>query len=329
MNGSESQEQKSEETSKQKDESGSKPPPPRWSWSWSADLLRAVTGFFWMVIAAAFVFILLRPVLPALLSHLDSIAIGPEWAHIELSFRGLTEASPNVGSAEHSPAPLTEAELKPLQARAIQVAAKITGRRILWVDNRIPDKEYAALTSVGFTLDVVNSTEAALARLDQQGYDLMVTNMRRKEDEFAGVTLLNAMCQRHIYVPGIIYSWGFDPATGVPINAAHAQNRAELLQLVFDAAELGFPKARCEPNFCTTGSTDPACVPEVRLAPHVPDRASAFTYASGPTAIAATASQARAWAPASGPAPASHPRVWAPATSAATASQGYASAPQE
>lgn len=233
-----------------------------------ADLLRAITGLLWLVavvVAGVVLFKAIAPAIPGLLANVESLSLGSEWAHVEVKFRELTEPSSD-------PRVLKEAELKPLQARAKQVAPKIEGKRILWVDEHFPsanEKEIAVLTGLGFTIDTVTKTDTALAELDKRGYDLLITNMLRDGDNFAGVKLLDKMCATHIYVPGIIYTWGFDTATGVPLNAVGvAFTRARMFQLIFDIAELGFPKPMCLPNSCTADTMNtPACQLSKRFSP--------------------------------------------------------------
>jgi hypothetical protein len=84
--------------------------------------------------------------------------------------------------------------------------------------------------------------------------------------------------RQELLVPGIIHSWGLDSSTGIPVNAAHATNRATLFHLIFDEAELGSPRAQCKPNFCTSDSHEQACNLKKRLAPQYPNMASAFLY---------------------------------------------------
>ncbi|MGY6157351.1 hypothetical protein [Paraburkholderia graminis] len=211
--------------------------------------------------AAAIILLLstLKPALPGLLSRLDTLSLGPDWAHVELKFKELTVPSRD----QDAPEPLNETELKPLENRSKQVAGKLLGKRILWVDDNFPQansKEIAALRSLGLAIDTFKSTDDALAVLTRQGYDLVITDMRQASDDFAGKRLLNGMCEANILTPGIIYSYRFDSATGVPRNAAGTSwNRAHLFQLIFDIAELEFPPARCRPNWCTPTSTEPEC----------------------------------------------------------------------
>lgn len=225
------------------------------------ELIRATTGLLWVLLALTLVLVLagsLRPAISMLAAHVDSLSVGPEWAHIEVKFQQLAEGSADM----RAPAPLKNSELIPLQKRAMQVLPRIYGRRILWVDSNFPranQKEISSLTELGFSIDMVKTTAEAMSAMSKRGYDLLITNMKR-DDDFSGRRLMDNMCYSHIHIPGIIYSWGFNPEAGVPLNAVGAAaSRAQLLQMIFDTAELGFPLARCLPAWCTANDTSQDC----------------------------------------------------------------------
>lgn len=225
------------------------------------EMIRAISGLLWVFLAFILVLVLagsLHPAVSMLAAHLDSLSVGPEWARVEVKFQQLAEGPADV----RAPAPLKDSELISLQRRAIQVLPRIYGRRILWVDSNFPrsnQKEISALTDLGFSIDKVKTTAEAMSAMSKQGYDLLITNMKR-DDDFAGRRLMNNMCYSHIHTPAIIYSWGFNPEAGVPLNAVGAAaSRSQLLQMIFDTAELGFPLARCLPAWCTANDTSQDC----------------------------------------------------------------------
>jgi CheY-like chemotaxis protein len=116
-----------------------------------------------------------------------------------------------------------------------------TGSRILWVDDRPMNQRFErrSLEALGITFDTVLSTDDALAKLALNGYDVVISDMGRPPDARAGYTLLDAMRQRGIRTPFIIYT-----ASNTPEHAAEARTRGavgitnkadELFNLVLNA----------------------------------------------------------------------------------------------
>jgi len=221
----------------------------------------AITGLLWAILGlgvALIAIIELRPAIPLLLSRIDTLSIGTSLTKISISLKELTEAS---GKSDH--APLTESELKPLESRARILISQIRGRNILWMDSNFPEanqRERNALSGLGFSIETVKSTADAMSAMNRQGYDLIITNMQQGDEEYAGRHLMDEMCHSRIHIPGVIYSRRFNPEDGVPLNAVGAaRNRAQLFQLIFDTAELGFPKTRCLPAWCNAADTSSVC----------------------------------------------------------------------
>jgi len=85
---------------------------------------------------------------------------------------------------------------------------RYAGKRILWVDDQPENNTYEvqSFRSLGMLIHQSKSTEDALDALSREHYDVVITDMLRGTDRQAGYELLDAMRQRHIDAPVIIYS---------------------------------------------------------------------------------------------------------------------------
>jgi CheY-like chemotaxis protein len=82
------------------------------------------------------------------------------------------------------------------------------GMRVLWVDDRPANNvlERRSLEAIGIEFDLSTSTEDALRRLGATSYDAVISDMGRPPDPRAGYTLLDAMRQKGIKTPFVIYA---------------------------------------------------------------------------------------------------------------------------
>lgn len=125
-----------------------------------------------------------------------------------------------------------------------------SGRRVLWVDDR-PDNnvlERRSLEVLGIKFDLSLSTEDALARLSTETFDAVISDMDRPPDSQAGYTLLDAMRQRGVTTPFIIYAGSNAPehkAEAARHGANGSTNRPdELFALVLAAVGLEGARGR-------------------------------------------------------------------------------------
>ena len=84
---------------------------------------------------------------------------------------------------------------------------------VLWVDDR-PDNnrfERQALEAFGVRFALATSTDDALAQLQRQHFDLVVSDMERHPDRRAGYTLLDVMREHDDKTPVIIYAGSRSP----------------------------------------------------------------------------------------------------------------------
>jgi ActR/RegA family two-component response regulator len=81
-------------------------------------------------------------------------------------------------------------------------------KRILWVHgNRSHDQfESAAFQVLGASVEFCLTTDEALDHVKRHPFDLIISNMRREDDEEAGLTLFDSLTARRSAVPFIIYT---------------------------------------------------------------------------------------------------------------------------
>jgi CheY-like chemotaxis protein len=81
--------------------------------------------------------------------------------------------------------------------------------RVLWVDDN-PDNnlyETVALERLGRVVTKATSTDAGMAYLSQQlGFALVITDLGRRDDPKAGITLIRRMQQSGIALPVVVYT---------------------------------------------------------------------------------------------------------------------------
>jgi CheY-like chemotaxis protein len=102
-------------------------------------------------------------------------------------------------------------------ANAIKTAEQVTNdislrtaqsKRILWVDDKPTNNQYEkeAFEALGLQVTDAVSTDAALALLQRQKYDLIISDMDRPEGARAGYDLLAKIKEQKITTPLIFYS---------------------------------------------------------------------------------------------------------------------------
>jgi CheY-like chemotaxis protein len=85
---------------------------------------------------------------------------------------------------------------------------ELQGKRVLWVDDRPEGNRYEmlALREYGVHLTIARSTDDALDGLTDSDFDLIISDMKRGDDEEAGYDLLGKLLTRSIHVPFIFYT---------------------------------------------------------------------------------------------------------------------------
>jgi CheY-like chemotaxis protein len=124
--------------------------------------------------------------------------------------------------------------------RAARLQTLIRGARILLVNDVPSEMQHviAILCELGVEVEVVTATEEALSRLNQHGYDVIVSDMLRGTSEDEGLKFLTRMRQNRIHCPIIFTVGRYQSDRGTPPYAFGITNRVdELLNLLFDAIE--------------------------------------------------------------------------------------------
>jgi DNA-binding NtrC family response regulator len=115
--------------------------------------------------------------------------------------------------------------------------------RILWVDAH-PEWNSDLIRlfeRYEMVVDVVRSTDEALARVRASTYNLVVPDMWRDTEHpscAAGLTLMDALSRYRKCPPILIWAAQFDPKLGMhPAAFGYAKHASELVHLVIDVME--------------------------------------------------------------------------------------------
>jgi CheY-like chemotaxis protein len=149
-----------------------------------------------------------------------------------------------VADIEPGPALLRDAEAvyaaSPVMRRYQMVSQVLQGARILWVDDR-PDNnlfERATFTSMGATISLATSTDEAVAMLQAEPADVLISDMERYGNAEAGLQLLKSIQGLPERPDMIFYVGSLDRARGTPPGAFGITDRPdELIHLVLDVLE--------------------------------------------------------------------------------------------
>jgi CheY-like chemotaxis protein len=125
----------------------------------------------------------------------------------------------------------------PALLRARALAPRLQGVRILWVDDR-PDavhREVAMLERLGMRVVQVERTEDALARLERERFDLVISDVARGGRPDEGVRALPALREKAMGAPVAFYVARLDAGRPLPDGAlGMTDDPEELLELVMD-----------------------------------------------------------------------------------------------
>jgi len=176
------------------------------------DILAKLIGV--IVWPAVIIFILVRfgKIIGTLLSSLTEFSI--KGAGFEASGKMKTEAAAALGAAlvkqrssESVPDDprLASQVVESVPPRVVQQASK---SNILWVDDHPENNihERRSLEAFGINIVPAESTEEALARIREQSFDAIISDMGRAGDSEAGLTLLDKLRAAGNFTPFIIYA---------------------------------------------------------------------------------------------------------------------------
>jgi len=122
--------------------------------------------------------------------------------------------------------------------RAQLVEPALRGARILWIDDRPEGNvwEYDCLTALGAGVKTVETTRSAVACLEREPYDLVISDVDREGRRSAGIEDIPRLQVRERATPVILYVTTLEP--GVPPGAFGITARPdELLHLCMDVLE--------------------------------------------------------------------------------------------
>lgn len=150
-------------------------------------------------------------------------------------------AAEELGTAAHQrDIPVDADRLTLLVDRAKSMTEEITQTRILWIDD-VPAfvvHERVALTKLGASIDTVTTDLDAYDLLSADpSYGLMISDIRRGQDEVAGINLLRHLRSSGITVPVIFYTGRVDPSRPIEGAEAVVDDPAELVREVLRVAQ--------------------------------------------------------------------------------------------
>lgn len=88
------------------------------------------------------------------------------------------------------------------------IARRLDGASILWVDDRPSNNVYErkSLEALGVHFILTTSTEDALAKIRENHFDVIISDMGRPPDPKAGYTLLDQLRRAGVDTPFIVYA---------------------------------------------------------------------------------------------------------------------------
>ena len=202
------------------------------------ELVKLIPSILWFFLVVVLLKLFYRPIRDDLLPNLTSLKAGG----VELSFvKDSIDAALKL--AEKSPQWKVEVSSEDKE-RALRRAKKhlrvFRDARFLWVDDN-PDNNVNELVMFGqlkVSTQTAQNTEEALEMLKGGSYDLVISDMKRDNDNTAGLKFLKQFRKVDETTPVIFYLGDFDPKKGVPAQAFGITKRPdELLHLTLDALE--------------------------------------------------------------------------------------------
>jgi len=122
--------------------------------------------------------------------------------------------------------------------RAHYVRPVIQDAKLLWVDDA-PQQNRQLITflrSLGAQVDQARDTHEALKLLRRHQYNTVVSDIKRGENEKAGIDMVSSMWDEAIYRWTIFYVADLEP--GIPAHAFNITNRPDhLLHFIMDVLE--------------------------------------------------------------------------------------------
>ncbi|WBL76029.1 response regulator [Bradyrhizobium xenonodulans] len=179
-------------------------------------LAKLISAFAWPAVGAYLIW-RFTPTIKDFLSNLSEgslKAFGVEASAKRAASEAIAKADLGGGADKTK---LKPSEERPSVESAIRLAELVTdaiprrelqGKRVLWVDDRPDGNRYEmlALAEFGVAITIARSTEDALKLLSEAPFDLIISDMKRGDDEEAGYDFLAKLLPLHINLPVIFYT---------------------------------------------------------------------------------------------------------------------------
>ncbi|MFB9525128.1 response regulator [Nonomuraea roseola] len=202
-------------------------------------LIDMVPAVLWVVFAFVVYLGLRKPLREALprMTRIGALGVVEvEFTEVE---RLLTKAVESSSQEETEPL-VSRADRQAVIRRLDHAAVYLKGGRILWVDDLPGGNSYltALFRQLGMVVDEVTSTDEALAHLNRNAYDLVISDIHREMDGQAGIKMLHTFRARGINLPVVIHAARFDPTLGVDPMIFGGTNRVDdVVHYVIDVME--------------------------------------------------------------------------------------------
>jgi CheY-like chemotaxis protein len=172
------------------------------------DAAHAVSSAFNLVawcVALAFLAVAIRR------NRIDSVSLGP--INIRMKEEAVSAAASAARAWPGQPVDVPRIRATVDRAFSPEVANNLTGKAVLWVDDKPSNNELVVRSLRRFHLDVeqATSTEAGLAAMQRRPFDLVISDMGRGTDMRAGYGFLKAVRDSGSQVPFFIFSSGDTP----------------------------------------------------------------------------------------------------------------------
>ena len=195
-----------------------------------AELINALVGLLWLVLAFA-VFLVLRTALAPRIASLTKLGLGVGGVTLEFAEQKLNEAVERRGGTR---AALDQGAKRSILRRLQRNADLLAGAHVLWVDDHPENNRSMVelLSTYGARVETARSNPDALALLATTRYDVIISDVGRDDEGpdggLKGVELAETIFnrwQRQV----LLFAGRFDPAV---LPGATAEERLQLVALV-------------------------------------------------------------------------------------------------
>lgn len=193
----------------------------------SAEFLRGLAAISWPLIVGLVALYFAKPVKRLVEESYEATVGGPGFeATFKRDVRSAFLFGLSVGEEPRSPDQISEEQLDDLLTELStylnpETRDELTDASLLWVDdspeNNLTERETFA--SLGIDIDLSKSTTDAIEKIEENDYDVIISDMGRPEGDRAGYDLLQKKQDLNDTTPFIIYSF--------PVKDEHRQEARE------------------------------------------------------------------------------------------------------